>query len=137
FTGPTLITVPAYNQTLCGGSRGACIDQPGTTVKLEAITDRLMYRLQYRNYPGDHETLVVNHTVNTNGGNPGLAGIRWYEIRNPFTTTVAYQAGTYPAADGSHAWMGSAAMDVSGDIAVGFSASSTTVFPSIRYAGRL
>jgi hypothetical protein len=136
FTGPTLITVPAYNQTLCNGVRGSCIDQPGTVVRLEAITDRLMYRLQYRNFPGDHETLVVNHTVNANGQNPGLAGIRWYEIRNPFTTTVAYQASTY-SPDTDHRWMGSAAMDRFGDIAIGYSVSSSVVSPSIRYAGRL
>src|ERR1700720_1060754 len=37
-----------------------------------------MFRLAYRNF-GDHESLVVNHTVA--GG--ALAGVRWYEIRNP------------------------------------------------------
>ena len=137
FTGPTLITVPAYNSSICtAGVRGSCIDQPDTAVRLESLSSDLMYRLQYRNFPGDHETLIVNHTVNANGQNPGLAGVRWYEIRNPMTTTVAYQASTY-APDSTHRWMGSAAMDSMGNIAVGFSASSTTVYPSIRYAGRL
>ena len=37
-----------------------------------------MFRLAYRNF-GDHEALVVNHTVL--GG--ALGAVRWYEIRNP------------------------------------------------------
>jgi len=34
-------------------------------------------------------------------------------------------------------WMGSIAMDKNGDIALGFSASSSTLDPSILYAGRV
>src|SRR5262249_12346429 len=34
-------------------------------------------------------------------------------------------------------WMGSAAMDAQGDLAVGFSASSGSIHPQLRYAGRL
>jgi len=44
--------------------------------------------LAYRNV-GDHESLVVNHTVK---GGP-LAGVRWYEIRNPSAPFV-YQQST-------------------------------------------
>jgi len=34
-------------------------------------------------------------------------------------------------------WMGSAAMDRRGNLALGFSVSSATVFPGVRYTGRL
>src|SRR5207248_691486 len=64
------------------------------------------------------------------------AGVRWYELRKTTGPWSIYQQSTFsPSADSR--WMGSAAMDQSGDIAVGYSVSSTTVDPSIRYAGRL
>jgi hypothetical protein len=135
-TGPLLIPVTPFSDVICTGvSRGACIDQPGTPVKLEGITDRLMHRVQYRNF-GDHESLIVHHTVNAAGTTPGVAGLRWYEIRDPNGARDVYQQSTY-SPDSTHRWMGSAAMDGSGDLAIGYSVSSSTVFPGIRYAGRL
>jgi hypothetical protein len=93
-----------------------------------------MWRVQYRNF-GTRETLVVNHTVDANGAD--RAGIRWYELRRPpaGAWTIAQQ-GTY-APDTVHRWMGSIAMDQEGNIALGYSVSSSTVFPGIRYASRL
>jgi hypothetical protein len=44
--------------------------------------------------------------------------------------------GTY-APDATYRWMGSMAMDKLGDIALGYSASSGTVYPGIRYTGRV
>jgi hypothetical protein len=46
---------------MCGGSRD-CIPQPGTTTKVDAIAEHLMYRLAYRNL-GTHQSLVLNHTL--------------------------------------------------------------------------
>src|SRR5258706_541444 len=90
-----------------------------------------MYRLAYRNL-GSHESLVVNHSVVA--GTTG--GVRWYEIQNPSGTPVVAQQSTF-APDASYRWMGSIAMDQAGDIALGYSVSSTTVNPSVRYAARL
>lgn len=119
--------------TVCSSSY--CIDQPGTTVNLDQISDRLMHRVQYRNF-GTYETLVGNHTVDTN--NPaGIAGIHWFELRNTGSTWSMYQQGTYGLGDSVNRWMGSIAMDGSGNIALGFSASSSSIYPSIRYVGRL
>src|SRR5207249_6030404 len=56
----------------------ACIPEPNPGEKVDGLSDRVMFRLAYRNF-GDHESLVVNHTVA--GG--ALAGVRWYEIRDP------------------------------------------------------
>jgi hypothetical protein len=94
-----------------------------------------MYRLAYRNF-GTHESLVVNHSV-TVGSNKGTSvGIRWYEIRDPNGTPTVFQEGTF-APDSSFRWMGSIAMDNVGDIALGYSLSSSSVFPSIAYTGRV
>ncbi len=112
---------------------GACIPQSGTSEQLDSLSDRLMYRLAYRNF-GDHEAMVVNHAVST--GNKKPSGIRWYELRSPGTGTFSiFQQGTF-APDSSWRWMGSAAMDKLGNIAVGYSVSSGTTHPSIRYAVR-
>ncbi len=132
FTGPTTLSVAAYNQ-LCPSTR-SCIPQPGTSVGLDGIGDRLMHRLAYRNF-GDHESLVVTHSVNA-ASSGTRAGVRWYEIRNPSTTPSLYQQGTF-APDTTHRWMGSIAMDRSGNMAFGYSVSSSSVYPGIRYTGRL
>jgi hypothetical protein len=132
FTGPTAIAVKSYNQA-CGG-QGTCVPQQGTSQQLDSLGDRLMFRLAYRNF-GDHEALVVNHSVN-----PGLTGIvaalRWYEIRSPNATPTVFQQGTFSSTT-TNFWMGSIAMDKNGDIALGYSASSKNIHPSIAYTGRL
>jgi hypothetical protein len=127
ISSPTNLPVAAF-AAACGG--GACIPQLGTTQRLDSLADRLMYRLAYRNF-GDHEALVVNHSVTAGTG----TGIRWYEIRSPGATPVVFQQGTF-APDTSFRWMGSAAMDQAGNIAVGYSVSSTTLNPAIRFTGR-
>ncbi len=128
----SLITSP-FDSEICTATRGRCIPQPGTTVKLESLSDRLMYRLQYRNF-GSHRSMVTNHTVDVDG--TGHAGIRWYELRNTGSSWTIYQQGTY-SPDASHRWVGSVAMNANGDIALGYSVSaSTSVYPSIRYTGR-
>jgi hypothetical protein len=130
FTGPTAITVPGF-AVAC--SNGPCIPQVDTRQKLDGLSDRLMYRLAYRNF-GDHEAIVVSHSVSTGRKTP--SGIRWYELRSPGTGTFSlFQSGTF-APDALFRWMGSAAMDKLGNIAVGYSLSSTTTHPAIGYATR-
>ncbi len=84
----------------------------------------------YRNF-GDHESLVVAHSVAVGSG----GGIRWYEIRNPGGTPTLYQQGTY-APDSGFRWMPSISINNQGDIAIGYSVSSSSVSPSIAYAGQ-
>ena len=166
LTGPISVQGVAAFSSACGG--GTCIPQPGTNQQLDSLGDRLMYRLAYRKF-GDHESLVVTHSVDPNGGSTGgghghghgpaniewskkpgngknggggggsssaVSAIRWYEIRSPNTTPTVYQQGTY-SPDTDSRWMGSIAMDKAGDIAVGYSVSSGTTYPSIRYTGRV
>src|SRR5687767_5455188 len=100
FTGPSLIPVASFDSNMCDYSR-TCIPQRDTAVRVDAMADRLMYRLQYRNFT-THESLVVNHTVDADGTDH--AGVRWYEIRNPRTSPVLHQQSTY-APDQDHRWM--------------------------------
>jgi len=125
----TDIAVTSFNEA-CGG--GTCIPQAGTSQQLDSLGDRLMYRLAYRNF-GDHEALVVNHSVATGAS----VGVRWYELRRPLSGAFTlYQQGTF-APDSTYRWMGSGAMDQAGDIGIGYSASSSSLFPAIRYTGRV
>jgi hypothetical protein len=129
FSGPTLISVAPYNEICARATTESCIPQPPPGEKVDGLADRVMFRLAYRNF-GDHESLVVNHTVK---GGP-LAGVRWYEIRNPSAPFVFQQSTVIdPNVD---YWLGSIAMDKTGNIALGFSASSHSVFPSVYVAGR-
>lgn len=120
----------------CGGGR-SCLPQLDTTTKVDvqSYRQRMLNRLAYRNF-GDHESLVSNQSVEAAAS---IAGIRWWELRNPSGTPIIFQEGTYAPGitDGVHRWMGSAAMDSAGNIALGFSATSATMYPSIWYTGRL
>jgi hypothetical protein len=112
-----------------------CIPQPGTPNKLDILSyrQRPTFRLAYRNF-GSYESLVTNQSVEAR---PGVAGVRWYEIRRPGDSPLLWQQSTYAPNDGVHRWMGSVAQDRKGNMALGFSVSSSSVFPGIRYTGRL
>ena len=124
FTGPIVLPVATFTARCLR----SCVAQPGTTQKLDGLGDRPMYRLAYRQFPNGVESLVFNHSIST--------GVRWYEVRSPNATPTVFQQGTY-APDKSVRWMGSIAMDQSGDIALGYSVSSSTVYPSIYFTGRV
>jgi hypothetical protein len=128
FTGPIAIAVTSFAQA-CAVT--TCIPQPGTTDQLDSLGDRLMFRLAYRNF-STHESLVVNHAAKTS---VAASGVRWYEIRNPNATPVVFQHGTLTSG-GTSLWMGSIAMDKVGDLALGFSESSSTIHPTVAFTGR-
>ena len=110
-----------------------------TSAALDAIADRLMNRLQYRNF-GTHQSLITNHTVNVGPASPTIANyqaaVRYYELRSAGGNYAVNEQATY-APDTTNRWMGSAAMDNQGNLGVGYSVSSLSVFPGVRYAGRL
>jgi hypothetical protein len=124
FTGPMNLTV---------ADAGLIFDIPQQSPgwDLDSLGDRLMMQLQYRNFDS-HEALWVNHTV----ASGGVAGVRWYEIRDPGGTPYVHQQSTYQP-DDLYRWMGSLAVDGDGNMAVGYSVSSENMMPAIRYAGRL
>ena len=131
LTGPTVVNTAAFDSNMCGYSRN-CIPQKDTNVGLDSLSDRAMYSAFYWNY-GNHETIVFVHTVDADGSDH--AGVRWYELRDPGGTPTIYQQGTY-APDSNHRWLGSGACDSNGNIAIGFSISSSDMYPGVRYAGR-
>jgi hypothetical protein len=78
---------------------------------------------------------VTNQSVEAR---PEVAGVRWYEIRRINGAYAVHQQGTFAPTDGVNRWMGSAAMDRNGNIALGYSVvNAVDVFPGIRYTGRL
>jgi TIR domain len=113
-----------------------CVPQPGTPTLLQVIGDRLMSPVQYRKF-GDVEALVANHTINVGSKDRFAAGNRWYELKKASGGAWSIvQQGT-SSADGVHRWMASIAMDAQENIALGYSASSKTLQPEIRYDARL
>ncbi|CAG0944069.1 hypothetical protein ANRL1_01569 [Anaerolineae bacterium] len=129
FTGPTDLTVSNFSWDTNPFSQ--VIPQFGTTQKLQIFGDRLMMQLQYRNL-GGVESLWANHSVYSGG----VVGIRWYEIRSPNGSPTVHQQSTYQP-DNDYRWMGSLAVDNGSNMALGYSASSASIYPAIRYAGRL
>jgi hypothetical protein len=123
----------------CAPTSRDCLPQPGITdpnqyLDILSYRQRPTWRLTYRNFK-NYEALVTNQSVEAM---PGVAGVRWYEIRRTDGAYSLYQQGTFAPGDGIHRWMGSAAQDKKGNIAIGYSVvNGVNVFPGIRYTGRL
>jgi hypothetical protein len=123
----------------CAPTSRDCLPQPGITnpaqfLDIPSYRQRPTWRLAYRNFK-TYDAMVTNQSVEAA---PGVAGVRWYEIRRVGNTYSIYQQGTYAPGDGVHRWMGSVAQDKKGNMAAGYSVvNATTVFPGIRYTGRL
>jgi hypothetical protein len=135
-----LPTAPFDSIFPCLPTSRDCLPQPGIVdpaqyLDILSYRQRPTFRLAYRNFK-TYESLVTNQSVEAT---PGVAGARWYEIRRDENGTYSiYQQGTYDPGDGVHRWMGSIAMDKKGNMALGYSVvNGTTVFPGIRYTGRL
>jgi len=135
-----LPTAPFDSIFPCAPTSRDCLPQPGIVdpaqyLDILSYRQRPTFRLAYRNFK-TYESLVTNQSVEAT---PGVAGARWYEIRRDGSGTYSlYQQGTYDPGDGVHRWMGSVAMDKKGNMALGYSVvNGTTVFPGIRYTGRL
>ncbi len=133
LTGPTMIEVTDFDSDLCGLSSFNCFPQSGSGTTLDPLREVMMWRVAYRNF-GTHETLVGNLVTDVNGNDRG--GIRWIELRNTGPGWTLHDEGTF-APDAESRWMGSAAMDESGNIAIAYNRSSSSTFPSLAYTGRL
>ncbi len=126
------IPISAFSSALCSDSRGACIPQPDGGPLLESLSDRLMHRLQIRDF-GTYRTMVTAHTIDVGGGR---AGIRWYEFRESGGTWSLHQEGTFAPNDGEYRWMPSIAMNAAGDIGLGYMLASTSTYVSTAVAGQ-
>ncbi|MBM3403681.1 MAG: hypothetical protein FJY10_02185 [Bacteroidetes bacterium] len=124
------INVAAFDSNF--GTGWDNIEQPGTTQELDGIPIIIMNAPQYRNF-GTYQTLVCCHTVDVD--NTDRAGIRWYELRRTSGNWTIRQQGTY-SPNATDRWMGSVRMNGHGEIGLGYSVSSGTVYPGIRYTGQ-
>ncbi len=106
-----LLSIAAFTPACNGSYMGNCVPQPGGANQLESLGDRLMYRFAYFSDPG------------------GLSAI-------PVTKLTVFQQGTLALPDGNSRWMGSIAGNATGDILLGYSLSSPSLFPSIAVSGR-
>lgn len=127
-----------FDSALCGLTSFFCMGMPGVAQgsgsSLDPLREVIMNRLAYRNF-GDHETLVGNFVTDIGSD---IGGVRWFELRKVGAGAwTLYQEGTYAPTTNDNRWMGGIAMDGSGNIALGYNVSSQTVYPSLRYVGRL
>jgi len=129
LSSPTTISVA--NDNLACGTGGECVPQLGTTQTLDTLGDRMMYRFAIRHF-ADHDRAVVNHAV----ANGSQVAVRWYEIYDPAGSVTLNQQGTF-APDTTYRWMASMAEDLTANIGLGYSASSSTIHPGIRFTGRV
>ncbi|HBF88097.1 MAG TPA: hypothetical protein DDX39_05595 [Bacteroidales bacterium] len=108
--------------------------QPGTTQKLDGIGGIPTFRAQWRPWSG-YNSLLLNWGVVISSTQ---RSIRWVELRQSQSTGTwtLYQEGTYTP-DAHTRWLGSIAMDDNGSIALAYCKSSSSVYPSLCYTGRL
>ncbi|MBI2864736.1 MAG: hypothetical protein HYX94_09275 [Chloroflexi bacterium] len=131
FTGPTRVSQANYTWP-----SGAIVPQPDTSTKLDTLGDALMMQNQYRHI-GGAESLWVAHAVQTSS--TSNTGIQWAQIGvtgGTVATTPVQQQKYFPDTT-LYRWMPSLAVDKQGNMAVGYSVSSSSVHPGIRYSGRL
>ncbi len=128
------IIVAAFDPTSSEGR--ADIVQPPPGEPLDSLSDRLMYRVAYRNF-GTHESLVINQTVRVSvPGEQYRAGVRLYEFRSTAGQFGVHEQSTI-GENTSSRWVASAAQDRLGNLAVGYSFTNDDKQPSIIYTGRL
>ena len=106
---------------------------------LDVLQIRAMMQNQYTNL-GGVESLWATHTVRRQD-TTGFAAPRWYQVNVTGGTVAANlpQATTWDP-DGANVisrFIPSLAVDRAGDMALGYSTSSSTTKPAIKYAGRL
>jgi hypothetical protein len=126
LSSPTSIPVANFN-VACG----SCVPQLGTTTTLDTLGDRPMYRFAIRHF-ADHDRAVFSHAV----ANGSQVAVRWYELFDPAGAVTVNQQGTF-APDATYRWMSSIAEDQNMNIGLGYSASSSSINPAIRFTGRV
>src|SRR5258708_7655432 len=134
FSGPfTSLTATSWSQFT-----GASGRVPSPVNSLDSLYPRLMVQNQYSNF-GGVESLWDSHTGGAAGAAPPEGAVRYYQVDVTGGTVAANatQAFTFSPDATVHRFIPSVAVDRLGDMAIGYSASSATLNPALRYAGRL
>ena len=133
---PIQLTTTAFTSVFDGGSFSNRPQPAGPNIDVLQAT--VMQQAQFRKF-SDHNSAIFNFVVNANGGSGELAGIRWYELRqdNDGEPWDIYQEGTYISPNNNKdAFSGSMAMDMNGNIGMGYTTVSTSEKIAIYYTGR-
>lgn len=111
--------------------------QPGGP-DIDVLQATVMNQAQFRRFT-DYNSVVFNFVVDTDGSGGELAGVRWFEMRQPTDSEpwVIYQEGTYVSPyNNKDAFGASMAMDSDGNIGMGYTTVSSTERIAIYYTGR-
>ena len=133
------ITVSGFIDAFSNAAGFTIVPQQGTTQHIDTLGDKIMTPVVYQNRSGT-ESLWADGTVCTDANCTGPTAVRWYKFNvtgGTFPATPVQQQSWTNGNDGLWRFMPSIAVDQNGNAAIGYSTSSTTQFPSIRYAGRL
>jgi hypothetical protein len=130
---PIEVPVAPFDSVFAPSGTGD-VEQPGTAQRIDMIGGIISYAANYRSF-GTHNSWVITFNVDVDGND--TSGIRWIELRNDdILNWDVYQEGTYSPADGNSRFMGSAAIDVQGNIGLGFNIASATLPAGIAFTGR-
>jgi hypothetical protein len=128
FSGPTNAPIATFNV-----GPGDVPEKDGNN--LDTLSYRLMMQNQYTNQNG-RESLWLTHTVGS-GGTNNIAQVRWYELPVTGGTISSPRQQSTWSPDAKNRFMPSLAVDKNGDMAIGYSVSDASMYPAIRYSGRL
>ena len=130
---PIEVPLNAFDSVFAPFGSGDLV-QPETGQKIDMIGGIISYAANYRMFE-NHNSWVITFNVDVDGND--TAGIRWVELRNNTTDAwTVYQEGTYAPDDGNSRFMGSSAIDIQGNIGLGFNIGSPTLPVGISYTGR-
>src|SRR5262245_5726341 len=134
-----LITVDPFVDAQTAANGFSIVPQQGTANRIQTLGDKIMTPVVYQNRAGT-ESLWADSTVCQDFNCTQPTGIRWYQFDvtgGNFPATPVQQQTWTNAGDGLYRFMPSISVDNAGNAAIGYSTSSSTSFPGIRYAGRL
>jgi len=132
---PYQLPTSSFTSVFDGGSFANLTQSSGPDI--DAMQATLMNQAQFRKFP-THNSAVFNFVVDVLSGSDEQAAVRWYELRQDSDGEpwVIYQEGTYTAPEGRHAFGASMAMDIQGNIGMGYTSMSATNPITLRYTGR-
>ena len=135
ISSPYQLPTSSFTSVFDGGSFANLTQSSGPDI--DAMQATLMNQAQFRKFP-THNSAVFNFVVDVLSGNDEQAAVRWYELRQDADGEpwVIFQEGTYTAPDGRHAFGASMAMDIQGNIGMGYTSMSATAPITLRYTGR-
>jgi hypothetical protein len=133
------ISVNGFIDAFTSANGFTIVPQLGTAQRIDTLGDKIMTPMVYR-FDGATESLWTSNTVCTDAPCTQPTGVRWYQFDvtgGTFPATPVQQQTWTNNDDGLYRFMSSIAVDNAGDTVIGYSVSSSSINPGIRYAGRL